>query len=207
MTPEQIAELKELCQKATPGPWDIDEGDGTIYFFDEHSNAIPIYEENRKNNITICAAARTALPELIAALEELDKRLDKSLDDFLAQKKYAHELESRIERLQLNIAELREWIKGAMDAADEICPGILDNQEYDIEQRGRDTVICTVNHAVAHEQAVSRKLADRMSRCMCDLCEVCEESCLNDFLNCVSIEDYLKFAEAEVNKEAQDGKS
>jgi hypothetical protein len=58
MTNEQLTELEELCEKATPGPWRI-------------SRNARIFEFKLKADGRFIAAARTALPELIAEVRRL----------------------------------------------------------------------------------------------------------------------------------------
>lgn len=88
LTPEQIKELRELCEKATPGPWEmtptsagylINSGDQRItsaicYYDDEgFPTAEPCVHGSEAQFI---AAARTAMPQLIAEVKRLREALD-----------------------------------------------------------------------------------------------------------------------------------
>ena len=79
MTPERIAELRALCDAATPGPWVIEDclgftasivrtGPGVADFMQART-----VEDNR-----FVAAARTALPEALDALEAERRLREKS---------------------------------------------------------------------------------------------------------------------------------
>lgn len=79
-----IKKLREICEKATPGPWEwqYSEKWGTIVFNDT-LGVITAYTNERGNpDITIAeedlefiAAARTALPELLDEVERLRKEV------------------------------------------------------------------------------------------------------------------------------------
>lgn len=91
MTPERIEELKKLCAEATPGPWrqevwhNHDEGGwaavgphikdtpGDDYYSSEEPGS-PSHEK-ATSDANFIAAARTAVPELIAEVERLRDRL------------------------------------------------------------------------------------------------------------------------------------
>lgn len=64
MTPERISELQELCAKATEGPWEI----ALITRFTCSADA------------SFIAAARTALPELLAELTRLTRERDEAYE-------------------------------------------------------------------------------------------------------------------------------
>jgi hypothetical protein len=63
MTDEQLTKLEELCEKATPGPWRI-------------SRDARLFPLNLKADGRFIAAARTALPELIAEVRRLRTELE-----------------------------------------------------------------------------------------------------------------------------------
>ncbi len=78
ITPERIQELKMLCENATEGPWqesqsglyenrvaDLD----TTFIYSE----VRVEIDNQENNAALIAAARTAVPELIAEVERLQE--------------------------------------------------------------------------------------------------------------------------------------
>lgn len=81
VTPEMIAELRRLCEAATPGPWESRFRDGdfaltgpatewVVLFPSPQTSGFGIiaYDERRANQRFI-AASRTALPALLDALE------------------------------------------------------------------------------------------------------------------------------------------
>lgn len=65
-------ELQALCDAATPGPWHPyhPEQKKWVYAFNEHGNAVldVQWRNNHWNDAKFIAAARTAIPELLAAL-------------------------------------------------------------------------------------------------------------------------------------------
>lgn len=68
MTEEHLKQIKARCEKATEGPWKSDrEG---ISFAGEHAR-------NVNNDFAFIAHARTDIPALIEAYEELAKRYQK----------------------------------------------------------------------------------------------------------------------------------
>lgn len=86
MTPERIEELKKLCAKATPGPWTSDSTrllDGSVaHTCPEHSGYCISSAEYRiahgffgADEAELCAASRSAVPELITEIEKLRRQL------------------------------------------------------------------------------------------------------------------------------------
>ncbi len=97
MTPTQIAELEAKCEKATPGPWDIGNEDEVtegiphieidagpcpspaykciahVQSTMDESDDFELTDEDRANAAFI-AAARTAIPELLAERKVLVER-------------------------------------------------------------------------------------------------------------------------------------
>ena len=90
MTPERIAELRALCENATPGAWTSninDYGDlihagnmlvAEIRGWGHLTGKLGLSEDEvtkiQDANCALIAAARTALPELLDALEAMTKR-------------------------------------------------------------------------------------------------------------------------------------
>lgn len=93
MTEERLKELKDLCDKATPGPWIYDWGNWQVESGNpDHSRAgvanAVLDEENHYesfglkgkqndpvDNCLFIAESRTAIPELIAEVERLKEKL------------------------------------------------------------------------------------------------------------------------------------
>jgi hypothetical protein len=76
MNAERIAKLRELCEKATAGPWVGDRYDGTVKYrmLSEAGETVMtccddcgMYEENSEFTME----ARTALPELLDEVERM----------------------------------------------------------------------------------------------------------------------------------------
>lgn len=80
MTNERLAELRALCERATPGPWSFERiahDDGYFsYEYNANGAFVAFYERDHdsptkaKFNSDFVSAARTALPELIEELEK-----------------------------------------------------------------------------------------------------------------------------------------
>lgn len=85
LTPEKIAELKRLCEEATPGPWEIREADGwrnadgtegKYPFVCTSGDVLAVPDPNHGQpdtadyvNFRLIAATRDALPVLLALVE------------------------------------------------------------------------------------------------------------------------------------------
>jgi len=97
MTPERIAELQALCEKATPGPWIW--ADDQMWFYADYQKRgdleqnsdgswkfVSIIETEdghygpKENDRDFIAAARTALPELLAELSRLTRERDEAFN-------------------------------------------------------------------------------------------------------------------------------
>lgn len=97
MTEEQIAELRGLLSRATPGPWEVYDGDAAIVLaFPDHV-ATTILDTlppdcrtaiEAEKNAALIAAARTALPGLLDEVERLKRLLSEGLV-------YMHDSEGR----------------------------------------------------------------------------------------------------------------
>lgn len=77
MTPEELAELKSLCEKATPGPWAVGMYDKpfTYFFMVDRTrlDGCPLDEDTA--NADFISAARTAIPKLIAEIARLNAEI------------------------------------------------------------------------------------------------------------------------------------
>lgn len=81
ITPEYLAELKELCEKATLGPWSyglemiaLQPSDGDFKVIAKRP-AHPTNDKNWNNDSEFIAAAREALPRLIEEVESKDREI------------------------------------------------------------------------------------------------------------------------------------
>lgn len=95
MKSEEIKNLKDLCDKATPGPWDAPlkdlgevESFQAVDFYFDHSFEVypplgysgPIFVASGLDDAAFMVAARTAVPELIKEIEACWKRIDRLTD-------------------------------------------------------------------------------------------------------------------------------
>jgi hypothetical protein len=85
MTPERLAELKALADAATPGPWEATNGsraaiervEGRVLVRHVHHDTMVILRPDGTRrafafeDLPFIAAARTAVPELLAEVERL----------------------------------------------------------------------------------------------------------------------------------------
>jgi hypothetical protein len=79
LTAERVAELRALCEAATPGPWRADpepvDAPGWVSAGDRHEPVAEVY--GGTHNAALIAAARNALPDLLDEVERLwDDQLD-----------------------------------------------------------------------------------------------------------------------------------
>lgn len=89
MTPEELSRLRELCEKATPGPWEahvatrfkgIEQERGVIGPNGENVICWVVDEfEQSTENDEFIAAARTALPQLLDEVDQLREVLDSAV--------------------------------------------------------------------------------------------------------------------------------
>jgi len=77
MTPSRLSELKELAEKATVGPWEpiLNEG-GEEYWLPHPFWTTTACGPCGEPNARFIAAARTAVPELVAEVERLTAHVD-----------------------------------------------------------------------------------------------------------------------------------
>ena len=88
MTPEKIAELTALCEKAAPGPWRVGPVDDTrvedaagneVAQIDGDYNQPDTWPQMEANAAFI-AVSRTALPEILAELTRLTRERDEAFN-------------------------------------------------------------------------------------------------------------------------------
>jgi hypothetical protein len=71
MTPERIAELRALAEQATPGPWQAIHGEGDKQGWISAPDATVCDMWTPNATADFIAAARTALPEALDAIERV----------------------------------------------------------------------------------------------------------------------------------------
>lgn len=81
MSKEEREESRAICEKATPGPWDYDEGDHSIHSLEDNQPPVTCDYWTGYDcgsvvfgvaNAAFIAHARTALPKALDALEEAE---------------------------------------------------------------------------------------------------------------------------------------
>lgn len=136
LSPARIAELRGLCEAATPGPWShMYDANEVVRWWDDYGNT-PVadveFERARTEaegvaNAAFIAAARTALPEALDALEAVTRERDGALirsNAYYARAKGAEADRDRLEAentaLRAAVAEreaLRQQYQDERDAA------------------------------------------------------------------------------------------
>lgn len=105
LTPEELAQMKERLEKATPGEWRVWGGDNPEY---RHSHGVVFYKipvtpcgsivnisgvsasgdtDNMANDLSFIAHARQDVPRLIEEVERLQK-LAKAMAEFIEKGEY-----------------------------------------------------------------------------------------------------------------------
>ena len=127
ITEERMKELKELAEKATPGPWEAgyshwgqsdvialrhDSIDGHVGL----KNGIPFVRVAQHSEILIkdaefIAAARQAVPELIQEIERLKREVTTALTDWDFARNELEEKTAEVERLKAKLAEFGDYQK------------------------------------------------------------------------------------------------
>ena len=82
LTDEQLANLRQLADAATPGPWEP--WDGSLHVGFAHWVVAGSYRVTRSNNVDdtrFIIAARTAVPELLDALAATTKRAEDAVQE------------------------------------------------------------------------------------------------------------------------------
>jgi hypothetical protein len=75
MTPEQIAEAREIISAATPGPWDAENNGREIWDVSVKGSFPIVADDCCGNDAKFIAAARTGWPEALSSLEAAYKRI------------------------------------------------------------------------------------------------------------------------------------
>lgn len=98
ITKAEREELHRLCDAATPGPWRVDDdrvcdgrcgepfkyNDGSVAgLIERHGGCLTIARDVESANASFIAGARTAIPRLLAALDEVEAERDTYLDQLV----------------------------------------------------------------------------------------------------------------------------
>ena len=110
MTPERLAELEALAEKATPGEWSARDNAVKVVWTNPQGKRCTAYvaecnsaTEDNPAHAKLIAAARTAIPELIAALREERVRTenyDATIDILEQMRRELTALQARVKALQ-----------------------------------------------------------------------------------------------------------
>lgn len=142
LSDERIAEIRERCDKATPGPWSVDEESGDVWV-PSIWRSVAIIEDldlplvNPAADRAFIAAARQDVPDLLAEVERLcgivqwrDALADVA-DDLRGELGKSHEglknCDADVTRLRARIAELEDVYNRAQAMADRMAEQAADN--------------------------------------------------------------------------------
>lgn len=79
LTPDDLARIEELAEEATPGPWAVNEHYGAFRDREVRAGEMSydplIAKEMLPGDATFIAAARTAVPTLVAGVRSLQARV------------------------------------------------------------------------------------------------------------------------------------
>lgn len=102
ITQDELTRLKALCARATPGPWEVR---GSTYV----GNAEKMIAEiifGRIGDPEFIAAAREALPELIAETERLNEAHEDAINAGVAMGDELNDLRQRLAELRIKVERL-----------------------------------------------------------------------------------------------------
>ena len=100
LSDERIAEIRERCDKATPGPWSVDEESGDVWV-PSIWRSVAIIEDldlplvNPAADRAFIAAARTDMPDLLAEVERL-RRLEEAVTTMPPDTRYTPQVAGRL---------------------------------------------------------------------------------------------------------------
>lgn len=109
MTEARIAELRALAEKASAGPWTHHEGDECQYLMAARTSQTLAWVEDRsqdshptqyRDDAAFIAAARTALPEALDAIDGLQYTADQRLADMQTAERKLDVAQDAIERVR-----------------------------------------------------------------------------------------------------------
>ena len=116
---------REICEKATPGPWEADIFDPNIYIREKGQVAFPIafvgrihHEKEAEANALFIATAREALPYYIDELEKAHEERNEAWSYLKKQGALLDKAQQRIKELEEENARLKINKKAALDVVD-----------------------------------------------------------------------------------------
>lgn len=119
-----LEKLKALCEDATPGPFKVaryDHGGARVYTEDMNQNRELVADFFNEADRECWIAARTAVPELIARIEELEQKIQ----SWLAEEVLRDEREKRLVVASEKAAFLEGWCREVCAARGIGLPAIL----------------------------------------------------------------------------------
>jgi len=100
LSDERIAEIRERCDKATPGPWSVDEESGDVWV-PSIWRSVAIIEDldlplvNPAADRAFIAAARADMPDLLDEVERL-RRLEEAVTTMPPDTRYTPQVAGRL---------------------------------------------------------------------------------------------------------------
>lgn len=171
MTPERLAEIEALVAAATPGPWsDCGDGDilgdndeiivGTTIFLRNPSESD---REYRLKDAGFIAAARTAVPELLAEVRRLEAELAEQERVLLQERAGLLAHRDAQQRAEARVAELEAlWAEHEFCAPDDYddkqgpcpwCTGEMEHADCGCLGYEGERALCPVKEAADNHRA------------------------------------------------------
>lgn len=76
MTEKELQEIKERCEKATPGPWGLDTWKNNLMVIATANCKIVVASRMQIRDAEFIAHAREDIPKLLREIEELKKQIE-----------------------------------------------------------------------------------------------------------------------------------
>jgi hypothetical protein len=109
MSRPNLDAIRERCEAATPGPWEVN--DGQIYT--SHGKQVtPRFWNYRDAEFT--AVARTVLPALLAYIAELEAEIDRMRDSLEFAKIAKNNAEQQTRKLLIEVSRLTKELEAAV---------------------------------------------------------------------------------------------
>lgn len=99
MTPAELATIEALANAATPVPWRVDHS-GDVVYDEPCVGVVGVAENLNEDDSAFIAAARSAIPELIAALRDVAARHVRVHDEADKYQTRALDAEAEVKRLR-----------------------------------------------------------------------------------------------------------
>ena len=113
MTQAELDALKALADAATPGPWATGDEDGMIYVGNEFDSDTVAYCGQSLDDAAFIAAARAAVPALIAEVERLQVAWSAEHDAYIRADEQARMAKRDADELRGEVRELQNRLSAA----------------------------------------------------------------------------------------------